>query len=676
MLGKANIDIQENYNKCLDTELLNILLKDRSSNKNIIWATDIYANKGTPYDSWEQITINLITGRLGKTIRPRIDKSEKEQKIRIKDKAEVFTPSWICNEMNNYLCDEWFEAKNVFNIPNDKTWKIKKKKIIFKNEKDKTWQDFVKLKILEISCGEAPFLVSRYDTTTGELIEINNRIGALDRKLRVVNENCDNEQDWFQWTLIAFKSIYGYEWQGDNLLIARENLLFTFIDHYITKFNEFPNKEYLIEIATILSWNLWQMDGLKYVIPNSCIQNRKRQLSLFENDEITQCEGCLKNDNSKHIGIYSKIMNWETQKIIKFFKGGKYMKFDFVIGNPPYQNGKQQIYPYFYTESKIVGNCVEMIFPCGWQEPKNANGLKIMNNKLTKEDNQIVFINNVDNVFPNIIGAKHTNIILWKNGYNNQLDGYQKVLFNGKDEKIVKLLCNVSEIELPKILNNILYKIRLMTNKYIDSIIYVQNNLNLETLYQEFPKSINVIGSNGRDKRFERNIFKKISAFTEFKVNESDILTIGTQNNKRVVRYIPEKFVDKTHINLLKYKLIVSAAASKDFGSKLSDFKVLKPREAFTRSFISFGASDSEQEIINISNYLKTKFSRALLYTLKNGLMNNKDTWKNVPLQDFTNNSDIDWTKSIHEIDLQLYKKYGLNQEEIDFIESHVKEMK
>ena len=101
MLGKANIDIQENYNKCLDSDLLNILLKDRSSNKNIIWATDIYANKGTPYDSWEQITINLITGRLGKTIRPRIDKSEKEQKLRIKDKAEVFTPS--CKFSNYFM---------------------------------------------------------------------------------------------------------------------------------------------------------------------------------------------------------------------------------------------------------------------------------------------------------------------------------------------------------------------------------------------------------------------------------------------------------------------------------------------------------------------------------------------------------------------------------------------
>ena len=107
MSGQPDIDIRENYIKCLDTELLSILLKDRSSGKNIIWATDIYSSKGASYDSSEPITVKLITGRFGKIIRPRIDKSQKEQKIRIKDKAEVFTPSWICNEMNNHLCDEW-----------------------------------------------------------------------------------------------------------------------------------------------------------------------------------------------------------------------------------------------------------------------------------------------------------------------------------------------------------------------------------------------------------------------------------------------------------------------------------------------------------------------------------------------------------------------------------------
>ena len=239
MTEHPDIDIKENYIKCLDDELLSILLKDRSSGKNIIWATDIYAEKGAQYDSWEPITVKLITGRFGKVIRPRIDKSQKEQKIRIKDKAEVFTPSWICNEMANQLSDEWFKTKNIFNTENDKAWETNLNKIPFTNEDGRTWQDYVNLKVLEISCGEAPFLVSRYDTTTGEWIDVGKRIGMLDRKLRVVNENCESEQDWYKWTLEAMKSTYGYEWQGDSLLIARENILFTFIDYYIAKFKNF-----------------------------------------------------------------------------------------------------------------------------------------------------------------------------------------------------------------------------------------------------------------------------------------------------------------------------------------------------------------------------------------------------------------------------------------------------
>lgn len=372
MTEHPDIDIKENYIKCLDDELLSILLKDRSSGKNIIWATDTYAEKGSQYDAYEHITVKLITGRFGKVIRPRIDKSQKEQKIRIKDKAEVFTPSWICNEMNNHLSDEWFEKKNVFNTEKEKTWTTSKNKIQFSNEDGKTWQDYVKSKVLEISCGEAPFLVSRYDTTTGQWIEVNDRIGALDRKLRVVNEQCDSEPDWYNWTLEAFKSTYGYEWQGDSLLIARENLLFTFIDYYIAKFENFPIKEYLIEIAKILSWNIWQMDGLKYVIPNSCKPTQKRQMSLFQDEEDTEpCVGCIKNDNSRHTGIYCKIMNWDTKRTIKFYKGEKRMKFDFVIGNPPYQDNTlgdnegyaPPIYHLFMDESFKVANKVELITP-------------------------------------------------------------------------------------------------------------------------------------------------------------------------------------------------------------------------------------------------------------------------------------------------------------------------
>lgn len=349
--------------------------------------------------------------------------------------------------------------------------------------------------------------------------------------------------------------------------------------------------------------------------------------------------------------------------------------FDYCIGNPPYQDGKQQIYPAFYQNGKEIAQCVDMIFPVGWQEPKNANGLKRMNTKEVKEDSHIVFINNVEDVFPSVSGAKYTNIILWDRNHDNKLNGCQKVLTNGENPQTIKLLCDVSDIQLPSELTSVLTKVKANDFVGIDTIIYIQNNLILDVVYEDYPEVEAVIGSEGKDKRFERNIFDKLPAFVETQQAASDIKTIGTVGNKRTWRYIDEKYVDKSHANLKKYKLIISAAASDKFGSSLSDFVIGKPNEAYTRSFIGFGAYSSDLEVRNIEKYLKTKFARALLYTLKFGRMNNKDVWQNVPLQDFTKDSDIDWSKSIKELDEQLYDKYHLSDKEIEFIEDNVKEM-
>lgn len=310
-----NVAIKESYIYSPGDKLLEILLKDHSSNKNIIWATDNYKHLGDGYYSFDNIKIKSITNKNSLVIKPRVAKSQKEQNKRIKEKAEVFTPSWICNAQNNLVDNAWFGKENVFNFEKDKTWIINKDKITF--PEDKTWQDYVKANRMEISCGEAPYLCSRYDTVSGEWIEVNKRIGLLDRKLRVINENTENEQDWFYWAIQAYKSIFGFEWQGDSLLIARENLLFTFIDYYVDRFKNYPISEQLEEIAKILSWNIFQMDGLKYVIPDSCKPVLKAQISFFD-DEVEECPGCKNNKNNKHTGIYCKIMNWETKRAIKF----------------------------------------------------------------------------------------------------------------------------------------------------------------------------------------------------------------------------------------------------------------------------------------------------------------------------------------------------------------------
>lgn len=256
------IDILEQDIVDLCPELLKILLKDKTTGRNIIWACDEYVQYGADYKREAQIFQSQITGLFIKVIRPRIAKTKEEQTNRTKSKAEVFTPSWLCNEMNNYCDNVWFERENVFNKPRGQhDWTVITDKIEFTNPK-KNWQAYVDSRRLEITCGEGPYLVSRYDTTTGKYLPVEKRIGILDRKLRIVDENTTKESDWIKWAIRAYQSTYGYEYQGDNLLLARENLLWTFIDYYKCKFGKNPTTEMLTNIAKIIAWNVWQMDGL------------------------------------------------------------------------------------------------------------------------------------------------------------------------------------------------------------------------------------------------------------------------------------------------------------------------------------------------------------------------------------------------------------------------------
>ena len=261
-----NIDINETEVLKKYPEVLEMLLKDHTTQQNIYWATDSYADRGEGYQFKDAIIADSITGDNGMIIRPRSVKSKDEQTKRSKDMAEVFTPSWVCNAQNNLIDDAWFGKQGVFNAESpEHTWKATTGKIEF--PEGKTWKDYVRDTRLEITCGEAPYLVSRYDTVSGMPIELAERIGLLDRKLRVVSENTETTGEFLDWCQEAYKNTYGYEWQGDNLLLAREALLFTFLDYYRAKFGEEPLLKSIQYIAYIISWNVWQMDGLKFCPP-------------------------------------------------------------------------------------------------------------------------------------------------------------------------------------------------------------------------------------------------------------------------------------------------------------------------------------------------------------------------------------------------------------------------
>ena len=297
-------------------EVLEQLLRDHTTGRNILWATHDYESLGEGFLYADEIRPECITGIHGHVVMPRVLKTKEQQTDRSKDMAEVFTPAWVCNAQNNLVDEAWFGRKDVFNSENTEThtWKAKPDKIEFPD--GKTWKDYVRATRMEIACGEAPYLVSRYDATTGDPIPLQERIGLLDRKLRVVSENTDSTGDWLDWAQTAYKNTYGFEWQGDNLLLAREALLWTFIENYQAKFGKPPLLKSINYIAYIISWNLWQMDGLKGVVPDSCRHGvtEKIQTLFGEDEQIIYCPGCQQDDIRRHNGQYCLIRDWANDK--------------------------------------------------------------------------------------------------------------------------------------------------------------------------------------------------------------------------------------------------------------------------------------------------------------------------------------------------------------------------
>lgn len=299
-----DIDIKES-NLRRTGDLLDILLIDRTTKKNIIWATDSYKRLDEEFSPQKQITPVLVTGKYGMTIQPRASKSLVEQRQRTKDKAEVFTPLKIVDQINKEV-----DMSDQNRMPDKNNWQV-----------------YVGELKLEITCGEAPFVVSRYNPTahTGKLIKLENRVGFLDRKLKVVSKYCHKNDDWLFWAKEAFKASYGYEWQGDNVLLARENLLYTLIDYYKAQFKRRPAHSVQEEFAEIISWNIFQMDGLKYVVPMSCHHESKaipNEWAVFgeipDTIEKQECEGCKCNRPNEHNGRYVKIMDWSKKKTVRF----------------------------------------------------------------------------------------------------------------------------------------------------------------------------------------------------------------------------------------------------------------------------------------------------------------------------------------------------------------------
>jgi len=310
--GQSNVVDLESYRVIGNNKaLMDILLLDRNTGHNVVWATDDYSCQGPGFGAEDQILYLFIVNP-NRVIRPRFLKTDSEQRIRSKDRAEVFTPPWIVNKQNNLVDEQWTGTKNPFNIDQDLFWTPTK----CVDLGDRDWKEYVKSLRLEVCCGEAPYLTTRYDPVDGIVIPVRYRVGLLDRKLRVVSENVDDNSPltWIEWAKAATRSVYAYDFQGDNVVLARENLLLTVSEHYHSKFGCNLEQKTLEEIAKILSWNIWQMDGISYVVPFTC----KRQYTM--NGEMTVIDNCTacKTGKGVHSGTRCRIMDWEKSETVEF----------------------------------------------------------------------------------------------------------------------------------------------------------------------------------------------------------------------------------------------------------------------------------------------------------------------------------------------------------------------
>lgn len=348
-------------------------------------------------------------------------------------------------------------------------------------------------------------------------------------------------------------------------------------------------------------------------------------------------------------------VNAEAKKIEGMFNN---MKFDVVIGNPPYQQESkgtstrdEPIYHLFVNLAYKLSDVFTLITPGRYlfnagSTPKDWN-----KKMLTDEHNKIIlYKQNSDSIFP-----------------RTDIKGGVSIILHDKGKKIGPIGTFTAYPQL----NQILKKVSPHISKNgLTDIIYVQNKFDLLVLNKAFPNNTR------SDKRLESNIFSKYSIFTKNKENDDQIKVIGLINNKRLFRFIDKKYLDLSHPNLFKYKVLVPKSnGSGALGEVLSTPLIGKPLIGYTRSFIGIGAFDNRNEAENLMKYIKSKFARTMLGVLKVTQDNNADKWRLVPMQDFTNKSDIDWSKSISEIDQQLYKKYKLSTSEIDFIEKKVQAM-
>lgn len=341
------------------------------------------------------------------------------------------------------------------------------------------------------------------------------------------------------------------------------------------------------------------------------------------------------------------------------------MKFDFCIGNPPYQSEVENqgdranpVYDKFMDAAFQVADCVELIHPARFLFNAGQTS-KAWNKKMLNDEHFKVLSHEIDSS---------------KIFQNTDIKGGVAITIRDANKQYGAIGIFSSYEEL----NSITKKVFSITDseQYIDSIVSPRGTYRFSnSFYEDYPKAKSLVGA-GSGNMMVSNIFVKMpKVFTKKATSNEDAKVLGRIGGDREYRYVNKKYIADNDYFETWNVLVPEANGTGAIGEVLSTPLIGEPLIGVTDTFISIGTWDNEIEAKNALKYIKSKFARTLLGVNKVTQHNPKSTWTAVPLQDFTKKSDINWNTSVKNIDRQLYKKYGLSQEEIDFIETHVKEM-
>ena len=616
-----------------NSTIMMILLKDRTTDKNI------YIDKSSD----ENKSLHILDIDDIKGIQPRYRKDKRSQKKRTIKNAEVFTPQSIIASQNDLL-----------------------------NPKNKKTEPYVKTTWLEIACGEGSYIVTRYNTQTGQTISIDKRTGFLDLKLQQINKDVSTKDEWNKLITLAYETSYGLDLQGDSLFLARENLLYSYIEYYRAKWGEEPEDSNLEQIADIISYNVFQMD----VIHSEVLSTTEPRIGQISWIEDTSTE-------PKSVSVY--VRDWTTKDSIHIDD----FKFDKIVGNPPYQkndNGKRKdakqnpsataIYPEFVEWSKKRSQQQSLLIPSRWISGAGKGTKKFMNSMLDDLSIKLLV------VYPDATQVFTDHDI--KGGVCYFL---RDITYNG-DCELTVFDKNVLEqfVKGPK------KRLKNPISKTI--VLYEQLETILEKVHKKSPlteANFQTYISENRPYGFRTDFFESqiecdTYNLTWAKDSHNNIGIYGTKTTdedgtkakrERVWGYLSKKSVYQANASNLtflekslnKYKLFVPKAnGNGKLGEKLAKTEIGKPMDICTETFIQIGPFKTLKEVQHVQKYLETQFFQILLGILKITQDNPKRVWRCIPIQDFTSKSDVPWRESIEKIDAYFCEKYELDLDEKEFI--------